>query len=63
MFEIIITILGIALSLLYVGYLAYAINAVPLWIVVIGTFALMIREFVVELRNDADRAARLERSS
>lgn len=51
MFEIIITLLGIAASALYVGYLAFAIRAVPLWVIVIATFALMIREFVIEFRK------------
>ncbi|MGH8850044.1 MAG: hypothetical protein ACREYD_03530 [Casimicrobiaceae bacterium] len=53
MFEIAITILGIAVSAIYVGYLSFAIHAVPLWVIVIATFALMIREFVVEFREDA----------
>lgn len=51
MFEIIITLLGIAASALYVGYLAFAIHAVPLWMIVIATFALMIREFIVDFRT------------
>lgn len=56
-FQVIITILGMATAVLYVGFMAYSIGAIPLWVIVIGTFALMIREFVVELRNDARRAA------
>jgi hypothetical protein len=58
MFEILLTVLGIAASALYVGYLAFAIRAVPLWIIVILTFVLMIRQFAVELRNGARRGPR-----
>ena len=58
MFEMVIGVLGIVASALYVGYLAYAIGAVPLWIIVVGTFALMIREFVLEFRETARRSAR-----
>ena len=43
MFEIIITLFGIAASALCVGYVAFAIHAVLLWVIVIATFALMIR--------------------
>jgi hypothetical protein len=57
-FQIIIGILGIIASAIYVGYLAYAIDRVPLWIIIVGTYALMIREFIVEFRNNADRAVR-----
>jgi hypothetical protein len=52
MFEIVITMLGLAAAAVYVGYLAYAIHAVPLWIIVIATFALAIRELLVELRSE-----------
>lgn len=60
MFVIIISVLGIAAAGLYVGFLAYSINAIPLWIIVIGTFALLIRETVVELRqgHNGSRAGR-----
>ena len=58
MFEIIITLLGIAASALYVGYLAFAIHAVPLWVIVIATFALMIREFVIEFRTTRAEGAK-----
>lgn len=58
MFEIIIAILGIVASALYVGYLAYAIKAVPLWIIVIAAFALMIREFVIEFRDSKSGGGR-----
>lgn len=51
MFEFVITILGLAAAALYVGFLAYAIDAVPLWIIVVATFVLAIREFLVELRG------------
>jgi hypothetical protein len=56
-FEIIIGILGIVTSALYVGFLAYSIRATPLWIIVVLTFALMIREFVLEIRDRRGRAA------
>jgi len=39
------------MSALYIGYLAYAIHSVPLWIIVIVVFGLMIREFIVEFRE------------
>ena len=55
MFELIVTILGIAVSALYVGYLAFAIKSIPLWVIVIATFALVVREFVVEFRGDVAR--------
>jgi len=54
-FAIIIGILGILASALYVGYLAYAIGAVPLWVIVVGTYVLVIREFVVEFRKTGNR--------
>jgi hypothetical protein len=47
-FEMIIAILGIATSALYVGFLAFKIHSVPLWVIVIATFVLVIREFAVE---------------
>jgi type III secretory pathway component EscT len=52
-FELIVTILGIGASALYVGYLAFAIKSIPLWVIVIATFALVVREFVVEFRSEA----------
>lgn len=63
MFELIIAALGIATSALYVGFLAYKIGAVPLWIIVVGTFALMIREFVVEYLGAANKSRREERNA
>jgi hypothetical protein len=51
MFETIISFLGLTAAAIYVGYLAYAIHAVPLWIIVVATFVLAIREFVIELRG------------
>ncbi|HEY2558217.1 MAG TPA: hypothetical protein VGI48_00740 [Caldimonas sp.] len=57
MFEIVISVLGIAASALYVGYLAYAIHAIPLWVIVIATFALAIREFIVEFRDNGKQSA------
>jgi hypothetical protein len=47
-FEMIIAILGIVASAIYVGYLALKIHSIPLWIIVIATFVLVIREFAVE---------------
>ena len=58
MFEIVIGVLGIVAAAIYVGYFAYAIGAVPLWVIVVGTFALMIREFVLEFRESGKRSAR-----
>jgi hypothetical protein len=57
-FEIIVTILGIAVSALFAGYLAYAIKSVPLTIIVIATFVLVARQFVVEFRNTGERKAK-----
>lgn len=48
MFEMIIAILGIIAAAIYVGFLAFKIGALPLWIIIIATFALVIREFAVE---------------
>ncbi len=58
MFEIIVTVLGAAVALVYVGFLAYSIKSIPLWVIVILSFGLMIRELVLELREGADRAQR-----
>lgn len=58
MFQIIITILGVIASALFIGFLAYSIHSVPLWIIVVGTFVLMIREFVIELRGNGERGNR-----
>lgn len=44
----IIAMLGIALAALYVGFLSFKIHSVPLWVIVIATFVLVIREFIVE---------------
>jgi hypothetical protein len=52
MFEMVISMLGIAISALYVGFLAFKIHSVPLWVIVIATFVLAIREFIVEFRSD-----------
>ena len=60
MLQLILAILGVAVSAAYIGFLAYSIGAVPLWIIVVGTFALMIREFVLEFRESADRTSRIE---
>lgn len=62
MFEIVITIFGIAASMIYMGYLAFAIKATPLWVIAIATFALMIRQLIVELRNGADRATKNDKT-
>jgi hypothetical protein len=51
-FQIIIGFLGIVVSALYVGYLAYAIGVVPLWVIVVLTYAVMIREFLIEFREN-----------
>lgn len=63
MFEIIIAILGIVVSALYVGYLAYAIGAAPLWVIVVATYALMIREFYIEFLKGGNRENNGGRSS
>ena len=58
MFETIIGMLGIAAAALYVGFLAYKIHAIPLWIIAVGTFVLAIREFLIDLRGGANRSRR-----
>ncbi|MFZ1909511.1 MAG: hypothetical protein WAU52_10570 [Burkholderiales bacterium] len=58
MFEMIIAVLGIAASALYVGFLALKIHSVPLWVIVIATFVLVIREFFVEFMGAANQAKR-----
>jgi predicted membrane metal-binding protein len=57
-FQIVIGIFGFAAAAIYVGYLAYAIGRVPLWIIVVATLALAIRELVTEFRDSADRETR-----
>jgi hypothetical protein len=57
-FEMIIAVLGIAASALYVGFLALKIHSVPLWVIVIATFVLVIREFFVEFLGAANQAKR-----
>lgn len=54
MFQLIIGIFGILVAAVYVGFLAYSIGAIPLWVIVLATFALMIREFIVELRESTN---------
>lgn len=54
----IIAVLGIAASALYVGFLALKIHSVPLWVIVIATFVLVIREFFVEFMGAANQAKR-----
>jgi len=54
----IIAALGIATSALYVGFLAYKIGAVPLWVIVIGTFVLILREFIAEYLGAANKEKR-----
>jgi hypothetical protein len=56
MFETIIGILGLAAAALYVGFLAYKIGAIPLWIIVVGTFVLAIREILIDLRGSRNAA-------
>ena len=56
MFEMVIAVLGIAVSALYAGFLAAKIHSVPLWVIVIATFALVIREFVVDYLGGASGA-------
>ena len=56
MFARIIAILGLAASAVYIGYLAYAIHSTPLWVIVLATFGLAIRDFVTEFLNGANRS-------
>ncbi|HEX5476349.1 MAG TPA: hypothetical protein VFX09_00660 [Burkholderiales bacterium] len=55
MFEAVISFLGLASAALYVGFLAYKIGSVPLWVIICGTFVLAIREFVADMREDSKR--------
>jgi hypothetical protein len=57
-FEIILTVLAVGASAVYVGYLAYAIDAIPLWVIVALTYVLAIREFAQEFRESAGAAQR-----
>jgi hypothetical protein len=61
MFQIIVEILGICLAILYVGFLAYSIGAVPLWVIVAGTFALTIAALVGESRDAIRTRSRRKR--
>jgi hypothetical protein len=56
MFETIIGMLGIAAAALYVGFLAYKIHAIPLWVIAVGTFVLAIRGILIDLREGANRS-------
>ena len=56
MFARIIAILGLAASVVYVGYLAYAIDSTPLWVIVLATFALAMRDIVNEHLNGANKS-------
>lgn len=58
MFEIVITIVGAALAGLYIGFLAYSVKSVPLWVIAVLSFAIMIREAVLELRESTKRGRR-----
>ena len=58
MLAIILTCLGIAASAIYVGFLAYSINAIPLWIIVVATYILAIRELASELWENGNAAKR-----
>jgi hypothetical protein len=51
MFETIISFLGLAAAALYIGFLAFKIQSVPLWIIVVATFVLAVRQFIVDLRE------------
>ena len=56
MFARMIAILGLAASAVYVGYLAYSIHSAPLWVIVVATFALAMRDFVTEFLNGANKS-------
>jgi hypothetical protein len=51
MFAIVIDVVGMLLAFLYVGFLAYSIGAIPLWVIVIATFLLMIYALVGNLQG------------
>ena len=61
-FARIIAILGLAASAVYIGYLAYSIHSTPLWIIVLVTFGLAIRDFVSEYLNGASKSNGGQRS-
>lgn len=56
MFARVIAILGLAASAVYVGYLAYSIHSAPLWIIVVATFALAIRDFISVFLNGVNKS-------
>jgi hypothetical protein len=55
-FEMIIAVLGIVASAVYVGFLALKIHSAPLWVIVVATFVLVIREFAVEFLGYSKQA-------
>jgi uncharacterized membrane protein YoaK (UPF0700 family) len=61
MFDIIIGIIGMAASALYVGFMAYSIHSVPLWVVVIVALALMLLAFSIEFRGNGNAKDRKNR--
>ncbi|HUJ00847.1 MAG TPA: hypothetical protein VLY46_11460 [Usitatibacter sp.] len=63
MFDIVITVLGAAISAVYIGFLAYSIKSVPLWVIVVLSFAIMTREFVLDLREGRRRGAAIASQS
>jgi hypothetical protein len=58
MFEIIIGVLGIITSAIYIGFLAYKIHSVALWVIVVATYVLATRELLLEAREAANRSKR-----
>lgn len=58
MFQIVIGVLGVIVAIVYVGYLAYSIGSIPLWVIVIATIVLMLRETIIDFRDEARRSTR-----
>jgi hypothetical protein len=52
---IIIDFLGVLLAFVYVGFLAYSIDAVPLWVIVVASCALAVYAMVGEIRSARER--------
>ncbi len=53
-------LIGALGALLYICFLAYKIDAAPLWVIVIGSMALMVFGVWQELREERVNRTRLE---
>ena len=63
MFNLIIGLAGLCVAASYIGFLSYKIEAIPLWIIVVGTFILALYDFIQEYRNRPRHGGRAGRAS